>query len=139
MEDDENDFMLLRRALQRADPGANLQWVRDGAEAKEYLLGQNRFRDRSKHPIPGVVLSDLKMPRCSGLELVQWIRRDAKLRTLPFIIFSASDQPADVGLAYQDGANWYLAKPSTLEALVEMLCRLSENLSFSLWNATEHL
>ena len=137
VEDDENDFLLLRRALQRADPEAKLRWVKDGTEAKEYLLGQNRFQDRAQFPLPTVVLSDLKMPRCSGLELVQWVRQEAKLRTLPFIMFSASDQQADVGLAYEDGANWYLAKPSTLEALVEMLRRLSENLSYSAWNTSE--
>ena len=133
VEDDENDFILLKRALHRADPTSKPQWVKDGAEAKDYLLGENSYRDRAAFPLPAVVLSDLKMPRCSGLELVQWVRQQPKLRTLPFIMFSASDQPADVGLAYQDGANWYLAKPSTFGDLVEMLRRLSENLSFSPW------
>lgn len=134
VEDDENDFILLKRALQRADPTAKLRWVKDGNEAKEYLLGQNQYHDRSVFPVPSVVLSDLKMPRCSGLELVQWVRQQPAFRPLPFIMFSASDQPADVGLAYQDGANWYLAKPSTFDTLVEMLRRLGENLSFSPWN-----
>ena len=133
VEDDENDFLLLRRALQRADPASLLQWVKDGAEAQEYLLGNGRFNDRAAFPFPSVVLSDLKMPRCSGLELVQWVRNNPSIRHLPFIMFSASDQQADVGLAYHDGANWYLAKPSTFHDLVEMLSRLSENLSFSLW------
>jgi CheY-like chemotaxis protein len=137
VEDDENDFILLKRALQRADPTAKLQWVKDGTEAKEYLLGENRFQEREVFPLPSVVLSDLKMPRCSGLELVQWVRQQAHLRTLPFIMFSASDQPADVGLAYQDGANWYLAKPSSFADLVEMLRRLTENLSFSPWLASK--
>jgi CheY-like chemotaxis protein len=133
VEDDENDLILLRRALLRAEPNSKVQWVRDGAEAKEYFLGENRFRDRAVFPLPSVVLSDLKMPRCSGLELVQWVRQQPQFRALPFIMFSASDQPADVGLAYQDGANWYLTKPSAFMELVEMLRRLSENLSFSPW------
>jgi CheY-like chemotaxis protein len=137
VEDDENDFLLLRRALQRADPASKLQWVKDGTEAQEYLLGLNRYSDRDKFPLPFVVLSDLKMPRCSGLELVQWLRNQPGFRGLPFIMFSSSDQQADVGLAYQDGANWYLAKPSTFHDLVEMLSRLGENLSFSLWGGEE--
>ena len=132
VEDDENDFILLRRALRRVEPEAVLHWVKDGTEAKQYLLGEGVYCDRTAYPNPSVVLSDLKMPRCSGLELVQWLRQEVSLRTLPFIVFSASDQPADVGSAYQDGANWYLAKPSTFDGLVEMLHRLSENLSFSL-------
>jgi CheY-like chemotaxis protein len=133
VEDDENDFLLFRRALQRAEPESKLEWVKDGTEAQEYLLGKGRFTDRTAFPMPSVLLSDLKMPRCSGLELVQWVRNQPVLRRVPFIIFSASDQQADVGLAYQDGANWYLAKPSTFHDLVEMLSRLAENLSFSLW------
>ena len=131
VEDDENDFILLRRALQRADRGATLYWVKDGQEAKEYLLGQGQFADRSRCPLPSVILSDLKMPRCSGLELVHWLRREPGFRTLPFIMLSASDLQADVGLAYQDGANWYLAKPSTFSTMVEMLSRLAENLSLA--------
>ena len=131
VEDDENDFILLQRALSRVDSKAKLRWVKDGTEAQDYLLNQNQFSDRARFPLPSLILSDLKMPRCSGLELVQWVRQQPDLRTLPFIIFSASDQPTDVGLAYQDGANWYLAKPSTFEDLVEMLRRLVENLSFS--------
>lgn len=133
VEDDENDFMLLRRALAKVDPAARLHWVKDGAEAKEYLTGGNAYQDREAHPLPSIVLSDLKMPRCTGLELVQWLRHEAGLRTLPFIVLSASDQPSDVGSAYQDGANWYLAKPSTFEGLVEMLRRLSQSLAVSAW------
>ena len=133
VEDDENDFILLKRALQRADPTAELCWVRDGAEAMEYLSGEKVFADRVAHPLPSVILSDLKMPRCSGLELVKWVRERSHLRLLPFIMFSSSDQPGDVALAYEDGANWYLAKPATFDDLVEMLSRLTENLSVSSW------
>ncbi|MFO1497808.1 MAG: response regulator [Verrucomicrobiota bacterium] len=95
------------------------------------ISGGRTVQDRTRFPFPSVVLSDLKMPRCTGLELVQWLKQDAELRTLPFIMFSASDQPTDVGSAYHDGANWYLAKPSTFDALVDMLQRLVENLSNS--------
>src|SRR5262249_4934379 len=101
-EDDENDFILLKRALRRAEPKATLHWVRDGTEANEYLLRENRFSDRARSPLPSVILSDLNMPRCSGLELVQWVRQQGRFTTLPFIIFSASDQASDVDSAYQD-------------------------------------
>jgi CheY-like chemotaxis protein len=135
VEDDENDAVLLQRALKRIDPDAKLQWLQDGDAAKDYLLGQNQFSDRSTYPMPFVILSDLKMPRCSGLELVQWIRQDSRFRHIPFVMFSSSDQQSDVALAYQDGANWYLAKPPTFAGLVEMLARLAENLSLSVWKS----
>jgi CheY-like chemotaxis protein len=133
VEDDENDAVLLQRALKRIDPDAKLQWLQDGDAAKDYLLGENHFSDRSAFPMPFVILSDLKMPRCSGLELVQWIRQDSRFRHIPFVMFSSSDQQSDVALAYQDGANWYLAKPPTFAGLIEMLARLAENLSVSVW------
>lgn len=134
VEDDENDFILLRRALRRADPDARLHWVRDGGEAKNYL--QTCVDPASTDRVPSVIISDLKMPRCSGLELVQWVRSETRLGSVPFIMFSSSDQPADVALAYEDGANWYLAKPATYERLVEMLVRLTDNLSVSVWEAS---
>ena len=133
VEDDDNDVVLLKRALRRADPGAQFCWVRDGNEAREYLAGDPRFSDRVAFPLPSVILSDLKMPRCSGIDLVKWLRQQDKFRTLPFIMFSSSDQPSDVARAYQEGANWYLAKPSAFGELVEMLARLAENLSTSAW------
>ena len=133
VEDDENDAILLERALKRVDADARLQWVQDGDAAKQYLLGTPPFQDRAAFPMPFVILSDLKMPRCSGLELVQWIRQDPRFQLMPFVMFSSSDQPSDVALAYQDGANWYLAKPPTFAGLVETLGRLAENLSASVW------
>jgi CheY-like chemotaxis protein len=133
VEDDENDFILMRRALRRADPDARLHWVRDGGEAKNYL--QTCVGPHPTDPVPSVIISDLKMPRCTGLELVQWVRSDARLGSVPFIMFSSSDEPADVALAYEDGANWYLAKPASYERLVEMLVRLTDNLSVSVWEA----
>jgi CheY-like chemotaxis protein len=133
VEDDENDVILLRRALQRVDPEAVLYWVQDGTLAIDYLAGRGRFMDRVHYPLPFVVLSDLKMPRCSGLELVKWVRQQPSLRALPFIMFSSSDVPTDVAEAYREGVNWYLAKPTAFETLTEMVSRLSENLATSVW------
>jgi CheY-like chemotaxis protein len=126
VEDNEDEFILLQRALRRTIPEVRLLWVSDGLQAKDYLLGRSKFEKRSLFPLPSVVLADLKMPRCNGLELLQWIRGQSELRTLPVVILSSSDQPSDVTSAYEFGANWYLTKPSTLDKLAEVLTRLHE-------------
>ena len=125
-EDSEDDFLLLERAFRKVAPQARLFWVRDGAEAQSYLRGEDRFTNRAAYPLPDVTLADLKMPKCTGLELLAWIRNDPELRAMPLIMFSSSDQPSDVAQAYHLQANWYLRKPSTLDQLVETLRRLFE-------------
>jgi CheY-like chemotaxis protein len=125
-EDSEDEFLLLRRVFRRVAPDATLLWVRDGAQAKACLLGEPPFNDRNDFPIPAVVLADLKMPRCNGLELLQWIKERPEFRALPVVIFSSSDQPSDVDSAYRLGANWYIRKPSSMDQLTEMLGRLCE-------------
>jgi CheY-like chemotaxis protein len=125
-EDNEDEFILLQRGFRRVAPDAKLLWVKDGSQAKDYLAGEPPFQDRSAYPVPAVVLADLKMPRCNGIELLRWVRQHAEFRNLPFVVFSSSDQPSDVAAAYQNGANWYLTKPSTLDQLTELLRRLYE-------------
>ncbi len=126
-EDSEDDFLLLQRAFRKVAPKAKLFWVKDGVEAQSYLRGDDRFTDRAAFPLPTVTLADIKMPKCTGLELLAWIRRRPELHAMPLIVFSSSAQPSDVAEAYQLQANWYLSKPSTLDQLVETLRRLFEH------------
>jgi CheY-like chemotaxis protein len=134
-EDNEDDYILLRRAFRKVAPQTKLQWVKDGVEARSYLSGEAPFEDRTVFPLPSVILADLKMPRCNGFELLKWTRTRPDLKSLRFIVFSSSDQPSDVALAYQLGANWYLTKPVELEQLVEMLARLFEHVRLD-WQIT---
>ncbi len=126
-DDSEDDFLLFRRAFHKVAPEAKLFWVRDGAEARKYLQGQDEYGDRISFPIPAVTLADVKMPVCSGLELLAWIRQQPELRALPVIVFSSSAQRSDINLAYELQANWYLTKPATLEELIQILSRLFEH------------
>ena len=79
----------------------------------DYLLGKAGFRDRRIHPLPHVILLDLKMPRVDGFEFLRWLRTEAPrpLRLLPVIVMSSSDEPRDVRRAYELGVNSYLCKP----------------------------
>ena len=110
-EDDANDVFFLRRAFARAKVSAALHFVQDGLEAIDYLKGEGGFSDRVAHPLPDLVLLDLKMPRLGGSEVLEWIRQQANLRSLPVVVLSSSTLRADIDRAYELGANSYIVKP----------------------------
>jgi CheY-like chemotaxis protein len=74
VEDDDNDVLLMRRAWMKAGIRGSLQTVPDGEEAVRYLPGQGQYVNHVEHPMPGLVLLDLKLPKMSGLEVLKWIR-----------------------------------------------------------------
>lgn len=121
VEDEANDRFLIERALRKAQIANPVQMVVDGEEAIAYLSGDDRFADRKKYPLPMLVLLDLKMPRRSGLEVLEWIRSNPKLRTLPVVVLTSSPDGSDVQRAYEAGANSYLVKPVAFEGLHRMI------------------
>src|SRR5437773_1095550 len=120
VEDDANDVVLVGLALKKAGAAASVQVVNDGEEAIEYLSGAGAYGDRQAHPLPSLVLLDVKLPRRSGLEVLLWLRARDDLRRLPVVMLTSSNQPVDVNRAYELGVNSYLVKPSALEDLVAM-------------------
>jgi CheY-like chemotaxis protein len=126
IEDSENDLLLVKLALKRAGVLNPIQAARDGREAVEYLCGDGTYADRVKFPFPSLIISDLKMPRMDGFEILEWLRKHPECSVIPVIILSASKQDTDIKRAYQLGANSYLVKPSTLDQLQQILKRLFE-------------
>jgi CheY-like chemotaxis protein len=117
VEDEEADVVLLRHVFQKTGIPNPLQAVKDGKLAKDYLAGEPPFDDRSRHPMPGLVLMDLNLPYWSGFEVLEWIRQQPQLRRLPVVIFSSSNRPDDIARAYDAGANGFLVKPNALADL----------------------
>lgn len=120
VEDDENDVFFLRRALQSAGAAVQLHVATDGRQALDYLHGRNGFEDRIQHPLPALVLLDLKVPYVSGFDVLRQIRADPKLRKLIVVVFTSSSLDSDVVQAYEIGANSFLVKPSRLEEQKEV-------------------
>jgi CheY-like chemotaxis protein len=108
-------------AFKKAGIANPLQVARDGEEAVVYLSGEGEFADRERFPLPVVVLLDLKMPRRSGFSVLKWMREREELKYLPVVVLTASDQAADIRMAYELGANSYLLKPVNFDALYEMV------------------
>lgn len=121
VEDDENDVSLLRRAFKKAGLSLPIHVCRDGQEAIDYLVGRGEYADRIKFPFPSLILSDLKMPRCNGLELLQWLRQHPQCDGVPVLILSASGDDGDVRKAYELGASSYFCKPLSIERLIRLI------------------
>lgn len=118
VEDDADDRDLLARAFKKAEIGVPLGFAIDGDEAVSYLSGV--MKDPLRAP-PFIILLDLKLPRRSGFEVLEWIKGQAGLRRIPVIILTSSRESADLERAYDLGANSYLVKPARPEALRQMV------------------
>jgi CheY-like chemotaxis protein len=125
-EDEDNDAFFLKRAFQQAGIPHPLVVVPNGQEAIDYCGGNGRYQSRTEHPLPCLVLLDLNMPKKSGLEVLQWIREELLVRTLPVIILTSSLQDADIHRAYNAGANAYLGKPSRPDDLVHLAMAIKD-------------
>jgi len=111
-EDDENDVMFLRRAFAKAEITNPLHIAPDGQAAIDYLAGNGPYADRDAHPMPGLIMLDLKMPRKNGMDVLLWLRGEQRNWTVPVIMFSSSVHPAEIRAAYEGGANAFVSKPS---------------------------
>ena len=120
-EDEENDAFFLKRAFKQAQVPNPLIVVPDGQAAIDYCSGIGSFADRSENPLPALLLLDLKMPKKSGAEVLEWIRQQPSVSSLPVIVLTSSMQEDDICRAYDLGANAYLVKPSDPEALQVMV------------------
>lgn len=116
VEDNPDDVELTLRALKRARLLNPVQVVRDGAEAIEFLFGGEGREGREG--LPRVVLLDLKLPRVSGLEVLERIRKEESTRSLPVVILTSSREEPDVQRAYELGVNSYIVKPVEFEKFV---------------------
>jgi CheY-like chemotaxis protein len=126
VEDEEADVELLQHVLGKVGIHNPLQTVKDGKLAKDYLAGEAPFSDRRRHPLPCLVLLDLNLPYWSGIEVLEWIRQQPRLRRLPVVIFSSSNRPDDIARAYDAGANAYLVKPNALADLSTLALALRD-------------
>ena len=117
VEDDLNDIFLVKRAFKMADISNPLQVVTDGQEAISYLSGDGKYADRDVHPLPSLIVMDIKMPRKTGFEVLEWVKGGERpLRRIPIVIVS-SDNPSDINRAYELGANAYMVKPMNFRAV----------------------
>lgn len=119
-DDNADDRFLLVEACQEAGIRNPLLSVEDGQQVIDCLQGNGPFSDRSKYPRPAMAVLDIKMPRKTGLEALDWIRGSEEWRVLPVLLLTASAYPGDILRAYRLGANAFHVKPTTIQELVEL-------------------
>jgi CheY-like chemotaxis protein len=121
VEDDPADVRLIQRAFSKVNTTFSMTRLTNGDDAVSYLSGEDPYENRAAYPIPAVVLLDIKLPRRSGFEVLDWLRRQkSPLRRLPVIMLTSTKHSTDVNRAYDLGANSYLAKPQTPSELNEL-------------------
>jgi CheY-like chemotaxis protein len=133
VEDDAEDFALLKLVSQKCGTPFSLQHVEDGEQAVAYLSGAGEYADREEHPFPDLVLLDLKLPRLDGFEVLQWIRTNPATLSVPVVVLAGSSFRADIRRALELGANSYAAKPAKFEELQVLIDQIAD-----VWLAREN-
>lgn len=116
VEDCAPDVYLIREALRREGLDVDMKVAEDGEQAAQWLGNL----DLSNEPWPNLILLDLNTPRCEGKELLQKIKRAPRGRSIPVIVITSSNSPADREDAFRFGASWYFRKPSDLNEFMEI-------------------
>jgi CheY-like chemotaxis protein len=119
-EDDENDAFLFRMALHKVGVLNPIAHARDGEETLNYLKGIRSYADRIQYPFPSLVITDLKMPRLTGFEVLAWVQSHLPPNSLPAIVLSGSAEELDKERALNLGAKAYWVKPTDFADLLQL-------------------
>jgi CheY-like chemotaxis protein len=122
VEDNPEDAEMTMRALRKRNLANQLHWVKDGAEALDYLFGSGQYAGRDNNP-PKLVLLDIKMPKVDGIEVLRRIKA-SDLKTVPVVVMTSSNEERDVLESYRLGVNSYIVKPVQFEAFLDTVSKI---------------
>lgn len=120
-DDDADDRLMIREAFLECRLANPLQFVADGEALMDYLERRGQYADEAHHPMPGLILLDLNMPRKDGREALREIKSNPALRDIPVVVLTTSKAEEDVANSYSDGANSFISKPVSFAALIEVV------------------
>jgi len=123
VEDDPRDVELTMTALQEYNLSNEVVVARDGEEALDFLYSRGQFAERDSER-PAVVLLDLKLPKVNGLEVLQQVRSDPRLKLLPVVVLTSSHEERDLLNSYELGVNAYVVKPVDFHEFVNAVREL---------------
>jgi CheY-like chemotaxis protein len=123
VEDDPKDVELTLTALEEYNLANEVVVTRDGEEALDYLYCRGNFKMRTSEN-PAVLLLDLKLPKVDGLEVLQQIKSDEKLRMIPVVVLTSSREERDMVASYKLGVNAYVVKPVDFHEFVNAIKEL---------------
>ena len=121
IEDSEEDFETLIRAIDKVKISEPIYRCEDGEEALEFLFHQGEYQDESLAPRPSLIILDLNLPGTDGREVLVEIKQSPDLQTIPVVIFSTSANLKDIDECYRYGISGYLAKPMNIQLFNELV------------------
>jgi CheY-like chemotaxis protein len=124
-DDDEDDRLMTKEALEEARLMNDLHFVEDGEELIEYLHRRGKYADTVTSPRPGLILLDLNMPRKDGREALREIKADPDLRQIPIVVMTTSKAEEDIFRTYDLGVSSFITKPVSFEGLVDVMKALA--------------
>jgi two-component system, response regulator len=119
VEDNPTDAELTMRALKRKNLINKLVWVKDGAEALDFLFAKGEYSDRNVDDLPKLILLDLRMPKVDGLEVLHEIKADDRTKSIPVVVLTSSKEDRDIVESYKLGVNSYVSKPVEFDEFID--------------------
>lgn len=126
VEDEETDIELTLHAFRESKLDNEIKVVKSGEEALDYLMGKGGYADRSLHPLPDIILLDLKLPGISGIDVLKIIKQTPVLKRIPVIILTSSREESDRIAGYDGGVNSYLVKPISFSGFLETVSSIHD-------------
>jgi CheY-like chemotaxis protein len=124
VEDNPTDAELAMIALRERNLANKLVWVKDGAEALDFLFASGTYAGRKLENGPKVVLLDLRMPKVDGLEVLRRVKADERTKHIPIVVLTSSKEDRDIAESYNLGVNSYIAKPVEFEEFAKVVSEL---------------
>jgi CheY-like chemotaxis protein len=124
VEDNATDAELTTRALKKHNLANKLVWVKDGAEALDFVFCTGVYAGRNINNGPKVVLLDLRLPKIDGLEVLRRIKSDERTKIIPVVVVTSSKEEKDIVESYKLGVNSYVSKPVEFESFVKAVTDL---------------
>lgn len=124
VEDNAGDAEMTLRALRKHNLGNQVHWVRDGAEALDFLFSTGAYAGRAMSRAPRLILLDIHMPKVDGIEVLRLVKADERLRMIPVVVMTSSNEESDVIASYRLGVNSYIVKPIEFGVFAEIVARI---------------
>ena len=124
VEDNPNDAELTIRSLKKHNLANNLEWVKDGAAALDFLFSTGGYLARNNLGMPKVVLLDLRLPKVDGMEVLRKMREDKRTMHVPVVVLTSSKEDRYIAESYALGVNSYVSKPVNFDDFVKAVAEL---------------
>lgn len=124
VEDNPTDAELAIRALKKSNLANKLVWVKDGAEALEFIFATGAYSQRNVTNGPKVILLDLQLPKVNGMEVLRRVKEDARTHRIPVVVLTSSKEDRDIAESYQLGVNSYISKPVEFDQFAKVVSEL---------------